>query len=174
MDNIIKIFLKLKGFSFFRDADKVYEVQEKILLKYVNENKDTLYGKKYKFKDIKTIEDFRKNVPVSTYEDYEEYIDRIFNNENNVLTSDKVKVLEQTSGSSGTKKYIPYTSKLQSEYNNGIFPWLYDLSLNYKKLFDGCMYWSITPVTDEAQEDKNVKVGFEDDAEYLGFVRKNS
>lgn len=172
MDKLIKLFLKLSSASFFKDADKIDEVQEKLLLEYIKENQDTVFGKQYDFKNIKTIEDFQKNVPITAYEDYEKYIEEIFNGEGNVLTKDKVKVLEQTSGSSGKKKYIPYTSTLQSEYNKGIFPWLYDLSLHYKDLFDGCMYWSITPATDESKDEENVKVGFEDDAEYLGPVGK--
>lgn len=172
MDKLIKLFLKISGLNFFKDADKVDIVQEKLLFKYIKENKDTIFGIKYNFKDIKTLKDFQKNVPITTYEDYEEYIEKIFDGHKNVLTKDDVKVLEQTSGSSGKKKYIPYTSTLQNEYNAGIFPWLYDLSVHYKDLFDGCMYWSITPATDESKDEKNVKVGFEDDAEYLGPVGK--
>ena len=90
MDKLIKLFLKISSKSFFNDANKIDEVQEKLLLKYINENQDTLFGTKHNFKDIKTIEDFQKNVPITTYEDYEEYIEKIFRGEDSVLTKDKV------------------------------------------------------------------------------------
>ena len=170
INKIIKLFLKVKAKSFFKKDINVYKIQEKMLLKYIKENKNTEFGKKHNFNDIKNIKDYQKNVPISTYNYYEEYINKILDGEENILTKEKVIVLEQTSGSSGKKKYIPYTSKLQNEYNAGIFPWLYDLSCKYKNLFKGSMYWSITPAIDEQFKDQNVKIGFEEDAEYLGVI----
>lgn len=172
INEIIKLFLKIKTQEFFQKNVNVYKSQEETLMNYIKENKDTEFGKKYNFVEIKNIKDYQNNVPITTYDFYEEYIKDILEGKNNVLTKEKVLVLEQTSGSSGKKKYIPYTSKLQQEYNAGIFPWLYDLSSKYKKLFAGSMYWSITPAIDDKENNENIKIGFEEDAEYLGAVGK--
>ena len=42
----------------------------KLLKKIIDENKNTEYGRRHNFGDIKSPEDFRRNVPVSGYEDY--------------------------------------------------------------------------------------------------------
>ncbi len=52
------------------------KIQEKILLKIINKNKNTEYGKKYSFKSIKSINDFQKKVPIITYEDISEEIEK--------------------------------------------------------------------------------------------------
>lgn len=85
------------------------KVQEKILLKIINKNKNTEYGKKYSFKSIKSINDFQKKVPIITYEDISEEIEKIKNGQKNVLTKKKVIYFALTSGTSSSAKLIPVT-----------------------------------------------------------------
>ena len=47
---------------------------EKLLLRILEQNKDTEYGRKYGFADIHSIEEYQKKVPVSVYDDYAGYI----------------------------------------------------------------------------------------------------
>ena len=54
------------------------------LLTVIRDNKDTEYGKKYGFEDIKRVEDYRSRVPLTDYSDYEESIARMRNGEKNV------------------------------------------------------------------------------------------
>ena len=54
-------------------------VQTKLLMELLQENKDTEYGKKYGFGEIKSIEEYQAKVPVTEYDDYAEYIDRMAN-----------------------------------------------------------------------------------------------
>lgn len=56
-----------------------YDVNEKLLFKLFQENKNTEFGKKYGFDTITTVEEYQKRVPLSAYSDYEEYINRIEN-----------------------------------------------------------------------------------------------
>ena len=53
------------------------KASEELLLKILKENKDTEYGKKYGFKDIHSIEEYRQKVPFSNYDTYEPYISRM-------------------------------------------------------------------------------------------------
>jgi len=66
--------------DYTKDIEKLYEdfkIAEQIntnnLFKILEDNKDTYYGKLYSFSDIKTIEDYQKKVPLSTYSNYEEH-----------------------------------------------------------------------------------------------------
>lgn len=96
--------------SMHKNAINAREKNEELLYRILRRNKDTEYGKRYGFKDIKTVGDFRKKVPVTTFHDYEEYIDRmIYNGEKNLITSLDVIGYAQSSGTVGGRKYVPLT-----------------------------------------------------------------
>ncbi|MBR0365822.1 MAG: GH3 auxin-responsive promoter family protein [Clostridia bacterium] len=60
--------------------------QEKLLMELMSANKDTEYGKKYSFADISSIEEYQSRVPITEYEDYTGYIDRmVSNSEDNLI-----------------------------------------------------------------------------------------
>lgn len=151
----------------------IKKVQEKYLSELLHKNRNTVYGKKYSFKSIKSYEDFVKNVPLTVYEDYEPYIEAMADGEENILTSQKLKLFELTSGSSGGKKMIPYTEALSREFLRGIKPWLYDIGKSVRGSSYGKSYWSITPVTEGKSFTKGgISVGFEEDSEYFGAVAR--
>ena len=157
---------------FHLHKNNFQNIQNERLLKLLNKNKNTVYGEKYNFGEIKSISDFRKNIPLTDYEDYSEFIEQIKSGQNNILTSEKIKMLEPTSGSSGAKKYIPYNKGLKAEFQAGIEVWLFDLYINFPKLFLYKSYWSISPKT-KTEENSNMKIGFDEDEEYLSkFARK--
>ena len=105
---------------------------EELLKKILKNNADTEYGRRHDFAHIKTIEEFRKNVPISTYEDYAPYIERVKNGESNILTSSKILGYSRTSGSSGVPKYIPATSDSIKAYVK--YTWTRALALAVKEL----------------------------------------
>ncbi len=97
-----------KGLEAILNASKEgYSVNEKLLFKLLEENKNTEFGKKYGFDIIKTVEEYQKRVPLSTYGDYEEYINRIENGEKDVITSRDIEHFALSSGSSGKPKKVP-------------------------------------------------------------------
>ncbi|MCJ7854957.1 GH3 auxin-responsive promoter family protein [Lachnospiraceae bacterium NSJ-143] len=96
------------GLKRLEEASKNgFEENRKLLLKIIEENKNTQYGKKYGFEYIKTIEDYIKKVPVTEYKDYEEYIAGIERGEKNVLSARETIHFALSSGSSGTPKKVP-------------------------------------------------------------------
>jgi len=82
-----------------------------LLLKLVSENRNTLFGSEHSFKDIENYEDFAKNVPLSVYADYENYIERIENGEKNILSSRDTVHFAISSGSQGKPKRVPMTKE---------------------------------------------------------------
>ena len=75
------------------------------------------------------------------------YIQAMAEGERRVLTEEDVLLFELTSGSSGSKKLIPYTRALKREFQRGIKPWLYDIYSRAEGVDQGKSFWSITPVT---------------------------
>lgn len=61
--------------------------QEELVFRIARENANTSFGREHGFNRIRSIDDFRQRVPLSTYDDYIKYIERIANGERNVLTA---------------------------------------------------------------------------------------
>ena len=159
-----------KRFAAVRDPETI---QRDYLLQLLKKNASAVYGKRYGFSSITCYEDFSEKVPLTKYEDYEEYIDGIANGAESVLTAEKVLLFEPTSGSSGGKKLIPYTATLKAEFQRGIKPWLYDIYSNVRGVKSGKSYWSITPVTAGKTKTKaGVPIGFEEDSAYFGRLEQ--
>lgn len=158
----------------FRRAERdPRRAQERILFDFLAKNAGSEYGQKHGYGAIRTVEDFRKAVPVARYEDLEPWVNRIRDGAPNVLTAEPVVMMEKTSGSSGGAKYIPYTASLRREFQNAVGAWLYDMFTCRKGLFLGPQYWSISPAAREREKTAGgLPVGFEDDTEYLSPVER--
>ena len=61
--------------------------QEEFVMRLMRENAKTAFGQKHGFKQILSIDDFRNRMPLTAYDDYIPYIDRIADGERNVLTA---------------------------------------------------------------------------------------
>lgn len=97
-----------------------------LLMKILDDNKETEYGQKYDFANIKSIEEYQDKVPITDYDSYADYIYRMTENgEKNLLTSYEIDHYAKSSGTMGNPKRIPVTSFYQ-ELN---------IKYNYKYLF---------------------------------------
>jgi hypothetical protein len=67
----------------------------------------TEFGKEHGFADIKTHEDFVKQVPIRDYEDFKPYIEKIKQGRHNVLWKGQPIYFAKTSGTTSGVKYIP-------------------------------------------------------------------
>lgn len=61
--------------------------QEEFVMRLVRENANTAFGKDNDFSSIGSLQEFRERVPLSVYEDYSNYIERIARGDRNVLTA---------------------------------------------------------------------------------------
>ena len=87
-------------------------VQTKLLMELLQDNKDTEYGKKYGFADITSIEEYQERVPLTTYDDYKDYVRRMTQEGERKLICDSDPVwYNKTSGTVGAPKKIPYTQR---------------------------------------------------------------
>jgi hypothetical protein len=158
------------GWWRFRTAlNEPETTQAAILRRYLAANAETAFGKVHAFTAIRSIREFQDRVPLAGYAEMEPWIARIAAGETEVLTRSPVRTLEVTSGSSAAAKRIPYTAAMQAEIRRAVAPWVFDLYRHRPWLALGCAYWSISPIQmDEETTNGKVKIGFEEDAEYLG------
>ena len=99
--------------NFVQKTRQTLAVQEQYLLKLLHAYRDTELGRKYRIETIKSIDQFREQIPVLPYSSYEPYSERIAKGEKNVLTPDPVVYINTTSGSTRAQKFIPVTQRFQ-------------------------------------------------------------
>lgn len=87
------------------------EVQRELLSNLLAKAKSTELGKRYGFKDINDYETFASRVPVSTYESYQDLIERSRRGEANIFWPTPIKWFAKSSGTTSSKsKFIPVSS----------------------------------------------------------------
>ena len=97
------------------EADVLHarEVQEELLFEMIEANKDTPFGRDHGFADIKTVEDFKRTVPFTNYDDYAGYIYEVMERgTRGVVTTEEIVHFNETSGTMGNPKGIPYTKRM--------------------------------------------------------------
>ena len=88
------------------------EVQQEVLLKLLSTAAETDYGKRYGFDKIESYADFKKALPIATYEDLEPEINRVKNGDQNILWPTEIKWFAQSSGTTSSKsKFIPVSKE---------------------------------------------------------------
>ena len=142
------------------------------LRSHLSRHASCAYGRSLGLGEIRGYEDFARRVPIADYDDLAPWIASIRRGETDVLTREPVTRLLPTSGTSGARKLIPFTSSLQSEFNAAIGPWFFDLWRQHPSLALGPAYWSLTP-SGAAHESapSAVPIGFDTDSHHLGGAR---
>lgn len=135
----------LKANAFEEATKDPVRHQEKLLLGYLERNKDTEYGRKYDFASIRSIEDYRSKVPLTDAEILRPYVERLAKGENNILTSDKVTFFATTTGTTAKPKLIPETKYSRSKKEDAIDIWGYYISRDHPKVFEGKILVIISP-----------------------------
>ena len=87
------------------------ETQQKVFQNLLASAKETQFGKDHNFSEIKSFEDFAKQVPIRDYEKLRPYVDRVVNGEENILWKGKPIYFAKTSGTTSGAKYIPLTKE---------------------------------------------------------------
>jgi len=114
------------------------EAQIRKLLSIARKNKHTEYGKRYDFASIKTVSDFQRQVPVITYEDIREDIERVAAGEKNILTAEEPIMFARTSGTMGKPKYIIVTNTCREREHSAIAStWGYHLLSAHPEIHKG-------------------------------------
>ena len=116
-------------------------LQWRTLSNIVSEAQDTEYGRNHMFASINSYHDFANNVPVNTYEELKNDIDRMRHGESDVLWKGRVKWYAKSSGTTNDKsKFIPVSNEgLHHIHYKGGFDTvaLYLRNNPNSRLFDG-------------------------------------
>ncbi len=154
----------------FRAAlDDAQGVQARRLRMILARNAQCEYGRTHGFAAIADPAEYARRVPVVRYDELHSAIDRMADGEQRVLVADPVVAFEETGGSSGGAKLVPYTEAALAAFQRGLLPWLDDLYSRVPALDAGRAYWSISPAARAPRRTAGgIPVGLGSDAAYLG------
>ena len=146
--------------------------QDDLLKSYLYRNADTVLGRRYGLDRIDSVEKYRQQVPIRSYDEMADDVERTRKGESNVLTRDDVVRLVPSSGSTSARKLIPFTRRSQEEFQRAVGPWIVDLHRRRPRALSGRAYWAVSPkATGPATHESGpVPIGFDDDAEVLGGI----
>jgi len=110
--------------------------QEALLHRILAFHADTAFGKDHGFGHVKTIADYRRQVPVAAYERLEPYIRRVMKGDTKALLADpQVLMFALTSGTTAARKHIPITQPYLDDYRRGWNLWGLRAIKKHKQVF---------------------------------------
>ena len=163
---LARLYARPQARRFIHATENPRESQARVLQRIVRDLKLTEYGKRW---EVLSTADFRRKLPIISYDDLTEWMERQKRCESGVLVNGAVEFYEKTSGSTGPSKYIPYTRALRKSFSRMFLIWAYDVISGIPEMGQGKLYFSISPSFDsETSTEGGVPIGLEDDADYLG------
>ncbi|MFT6780291.1 MAG: hypothetical protein ACJA1A_000206 [Saprospiraceae bacterium] len=120
---------------------KAVEDQDKIMMRLVVKAQNTKFGKDHGFAEIKSYEDYKKQVPIRDYERLRPYVDQMVEGKSDILWPGKPKYFAKTSGTTSGVKYIPLTTESMPNHMNSAKSAMlnYIAESNDASIFDGKM-----------------------------------
>jgi len=93
-----------------------FDVQKDTLFRLLERAGNTVIGKELGFSEIRTIDQFQRQVPVHSYDELKHYVSRIMKGEQNLLWPSEIKWFAKSSGTTSDKsKFIPVSIEALEE-----------------------------------------------------------
>ncbi|MDD5428679.1 MAG: GH3 auxin-responsive promoter family protein [Candidatus Omnitrophica bacterium] len=153
--NFAKLAARLlapKARAFEEATKNPAKAQEKLLLEYLDRNKDTEYGRLYNFASIRSVEDYRKKVPLSDCESMRPFTEKMKKGQPGVLTVDEPEFFGVTSGTTDKPKYIPVTKYSRLKKAELMDIWSYYILQSHPDVLQGKILAMISPDTEGITE----------------------
>lgn len=92
------------------------ETQQRIFSELIETARYTEWGSRYNYAQIKSVQEFQEQVPVSAYEQLYPYIERVLKGEPNVLWPSQIEWFSKSSGTTNARsKFLPVSPEALEE-----------------------------------------------------------
>ncbi len=110
---------------FLDEARSAQKTQQRILLEKLRRHAPSDFGRRHSLNRIHSPADLAAALPITDYEFFSPYIERLKNGETTALLgpSQRVLMFALTSGTTHAPKYIPVTTEFLAEYKRGWNCW---------------------------------------------------
>lgn len=133
--------------------------QQRIFSNLIRRGSNTIFGRDHGFESIRSVDDFRNQVPVRDYEGLKKYFDLLIEGKKNVLWPGKPAYFAKTSGTTSGTKYIPITTESLPNHftsaRNAVLSYVHETG-NASFLDGGLIFLSGSP---ELQYTAGIKTG---------------
>jgi hypothetical protein len=136
------------------------QAQDGLLRQILAANADTEFGRRHGFGGITSFRQFQERVPISAYEDLEPYITAEMHGQSNQLTKEPPVLFTTTSGTTGTRKYIPMTREGKRAKAHLTWLWFCGLYRDHPGIVGGRILSVVSPEV-ESHAPSGVPVGAE-------------
>lgn len=116
--SVLLPYYKHKFDQFARTLDAFPQRQERFLLDLLARTAGTRFGRMYGLDKVRSVSDFRKAIPIQSYESLRPYLDEEAAGARNAIIplSDAIKAFACTTGTTGKSKLLPVTQRWLSQY----------------------------------------------------------
>ncbi|MBN1758657.1 MAG: GH3 auxin-responsive promoter family protein [Chitinispirillaceae bacterium] len=128
--------------------------QNQILSSIIRQSENTAFGKEHRFSSIKTLDDFKKAVPIRDFEGHRPYIEKMCRGESDVLFPGKPLFYNTTSGTVDKPKLIPVSEEyFKTAYSDINKLWFSSCLKDNPHLFHGQNLSAVAPAVEGHVED---------------------
>ncbi len=122
--------------AYVAGAKHARKAQHETLLAKIRRNEASAFGHDFGFNEIRSVDDFRRRVPVADYEPHRPYIERVMRGETTAMFTADTKILmfATTSGTTNKPKLLPVTKEFYRAYRNGWQLWGTGVFRDYRSL----------------------------------------
>lgn len=116
---------RLEVNRFLAGAQRGSKVQHAALLAKTRRNATSDFGRQHGFGEIHSVADFRRQMPITDYEYYRPYIERVMKGDVSAMFAPETRILmfTMTSGTTGAPKHLPVTEEFFRDYKRGWHLW---------------------------------------------------
>ena len=112
INSVVNWFIKQRIDQIQNFIDHPIETQKGILSSLLYHAEETEYGKIHGFSSVSNYEDFKRNVPIVSYEDFEPYIEKARQGQRDIIWPGLIRQFAKSSGTTNAKsKFIPITDE---------------------------------------------------------------
>jgi hypothetical protein len=153
---ILNILLRLKMAlirhflwnTLVRKTHTPQAAQNELLLKILQKNTATVFGREHNFSRIKSYGEFKDTVPLQSYENLRPYIEKQENEKKNYLNTSLPIMYAQTSGTTGKPKYIPILKSTVRQYRKSQQIFAYSKFKDIPGVYDGKVLAIVSPAVE--------------------------
>jgi hypothetical protein len=138
--------------SFTHSLTDLERTQRLKLKRYLKLAQATETSRQFRLKAGASYEEFREQMPVTEYSDWENLIASQRRGEPAMLRN-KCRRFEPTSGSTFKRKWIPYSFEFSQELGLAASAWLADVMKQNESCSEGRHYWSLSWLPTELRKE---------------------
>lgn len=145
MSSLLSLALKMRGFGRMHALEAAAKnpqaAQAKLLGEILQHNRNTEFGLRYSFAQLKNSRDYAAAVPTRTFSEIAADVDRMIAGEPNILTAEAPVLFNISSGTTDRPKLIPVTRRGRDQIANATLLWFLHALKDHPRFLDqACLF----------------------------------